>query len=201
MLQWFGTFTHHVFALGYPGIALALVIEGLGLPFPGDAVMVLYGYAAAQGHFTFVGTVACCVAGYLIGTGVAYWVSYHFGPELGRFVNHFPVFNKRTMMRTTRLIDRYGALLLIPGRFLPGIRSVSSYVAGFGRMDFRPFLIYTGISAILWCGGWVAAGYWFGENAQLMMHTLQTYFAYIAGVVIFGLIVWWLARYSGAPSR
>lgn len=194
MLDWFGSLAHNIFALGYPGIAIALVIEGLGLPFPGDAVMVLYGFAASEGHFTWVGTVSCCVAGYLIGTGAAYWGSYHYGPELGRFVNHFPIFNKRSMMRTTRLIDRYGALLLIPGRFIPGIRSVSSYVAGFSQMDFRLFLLYTGVSAGLWCGAWVTVGYWFGANAQVMMHTLQSYLAYIAGVVALVALIWWIAR-------
>lgn len=194
MWDWFGALATNIFAIGYPGIAIALVIEGLGLPFPGDAVMVLYGFAAEQGHFQLPGVIVCSIAGYLIGTSTAYWVSYHYGPELGRFVNRFPVFNKRSMMRTTRLIDRYGALLLIPGRFVPGIRSVTSYVAGFGRMDFRLFLLYTGLSAGLWCTLWVSLGYWFGEQAQVMMHTLQSYFAYIAGIGGLAALVWWLAR-------
>ncbi|MDQ0190065.1 DedA family protein [Alicyclobacillus cycloheptanicus] len=194
MWNLFGALARDIFALGYPGIALALIIEGLGLPFPGDAVMVLYGYAAAEGHFALPGVILCSIAGYLMGTSVAYWTSYYYGPELGRLVDRLPVFNKRSMMRTTRLIDKYGAFLLIPGRFVPGIRSVTSYVAGFSRMDLRLFLLYTGISACLWCSTWVAAGYWFGENATLMMHTLQSYFAYIVGIGALVGLIWWLAR-------
>lgn len=198
MVDWFGSVAQGMFNLGYPGIVIALVIEGLGLPFPGDAVMVVYGFAAGEGRFRLPGVILCAIIGYLIGSIAGYAGSYLYGPQLGGWVNRLPWFNQRRMMRTTRLVDRYGALLLVPGRFIPGMRSVSAYVAGFSRMDPRPYLGYTVIGTILWCSAWAGAGYVFGENAEAMLHALQTSFAWVAGVCVLIVIAIWIIRRQSA---
>lgn len=192
MFEWLGQLAEHVFAIGYSGIYLALIVEGLGLPFPGDAVMVFYGFAAAQGQFHVLPIIGFSVLGYLSGTTLCYWVARRYSAHVRRFGERVPLLNQRSMMRTTRMIDRYGALLLIPGRFLPGVRSVSSYVAGLVDMDFRTFLLYTGIGTVLWCPVWVLIGFWFGENAHAVVRSMQSSAAYVTGalLVVVATVLW-----------
>lgn len=201
MLDWFGQLAEHVLAIGYPGILLALVIEGLGLPFPGDAVMAFYGIAAARGNFPFLGVLFVSVIGYMIGAIIAFYLSRQFGGRLLDKVAELPLLNQRSMRRTTDLIDRYGPLLLVPGRFLPGVRSVSSYVAGALNMDLQPFLVYTGVGVSLWCAAWVSIGYWFGENLQPILHFAQHSLAYLTGTGLLTVLAVWLWKRQKSHAR
>lgn len=195
VLHWFGSLADSVLTVGYIGVYVALIIEGLGLPFPGDAAMAFYGFAAAEGTLSLGPVLWVSIAGYLTGSLLAYYVSRTYGAAWLDGLSALPVFNQRSMMRTTRLIDRYGPWLLIPGRFLPGVRSVSSYVAGFTRMDFQPFLIYTVIGVTLWCAAWVGLGYWFGDHLKVVLQVTQSWLAYITGaVLIIGVAIWGYRR-------
>jgi membrane protein DedA with SNARE-associated domain len=191
MLEWFGHGTEVVLSLGYLGTYIALIIEGLGLPFPGDAIMALYGLAAANGRFQLGWLIVMSVAGYLTGATMSYVLSRFLGAAwMGRWTSTHMV-NYRSLERTTSMLNKYGPLLLVPGRFLPGVRSVSSYVAGAVRMEFPLFFLYTGLGVIAWCAGWVLLGYWFGEHVTTILHTTQSYLLYITGAcVLVGLAVW-----------
>ncbi len=194
LLEWFASFTDFVFQVGYPGVILALIIEGLGLPFPGDACMAFYGIAAANHNFGFWDVFGCSVLGYVVGTSIAYFVGRRWSRQRQMSARATRLLSMRSMRRTTDLMDRYGPILLIPGRFLPGVRSVSSYVAGIGNMAFRAFLLYTTISAILWCGAWVSVGYWFGEHLDVIMRMTQHTLAWLTGALVAALFGIWLWR-------
>jgi membrane protein DedA with SNARE-associated domain len=204
MWEWFGNLTDIVLSLGYIGVYLALVVEGLGLPFPGDAVMGLYGVAAARGlfHPFPVGIVA--TLGYLTGSLLGYGLAKSYGaPWLGR-ITHWTLFHRGSMLRTTDMMDRYGPLLLVPGRFLPGIRSVSSYAAGLMGMAFGRFVIYTGMGIVLWVALWLSLGYWFGEHLQAILHWMQSSSGYIGLLMgLTALTTWGVTRLfkNGANER
>jgi len=194
MLHWFGTIADELLSWGYLGVFAALVIEGLGLPFPGDAVMAFYGFAAAHGQAHAGGVIGFSIVGYMAGTVFAYRVSHQYGAGLFDRIGSRFLLDHRSMTRASRLIDQYGPWLLIPGRFLPGVRSVSSYVAGASHMEFQPFLVYTGIGASLWCATWVGLGYWFGENMDVVLHAVQSSLAYVTGAGLVLLLALWAYR-------
>ncbi|MCL6517497.1 DedA family protein [Alicyclobacillus sp.] len=195
MWQWFGGLAEVVMDWGYAGVYAAMVIEGLGLPFPGDAVLALYGFLAAEGRMQPGGQWLAALAGYMTAAVIAYWVSRRFGTGFVHGLGgRLAMLNERGMMRTTRLIDRWGPWMLVPGRFLPGVRSMSSYVAGLCRMDWRPFLVYTGIGAGLWCGAWLGAGYWFGDHVDDLLAQSRTVFGWAAAVAVAGMAGLWLYR-------
>jgi len=100
-------------------------------------------------------------------------VSRRFGSVWFERVSKIALVNRWQIERTARMIDRHGPWLLVIGRFLPGVRAVSSYVAGMMKMDFQIFLLYTGIGAILWCAVWVFVGFWFGESLGVITHHIQ----------------------------
>jgi membrane protein DedA with SNARE-associated domain len=194
MLDWFGQGAQAILALGYLGTYLALVIEGLGLPFPGDAVMALYGLAAANGRFHTGPLIFISIAGYLTGAVISYGLSRYVGAGwLDRWTSSH-MMNYRSLLRTTSMLNKYGPLLLVPGRFLPGVRSVSSYVAGAVRMEFPAFFLYTGIGVIVWCAGWIFLGFWFGEHLDFILRTVQSYLLYVTGAAVVVAGVFWLIR-------
>lgn len=201
VLDWFGGLAGAVVGWGAPGVFVAMVIEGLGLPFPGDAVLAFYGFLAAQGRMHLGGLWLFGTAGYVTGAGMAFWASRRFG---ARFVHgiggRLALLSDRGMSRTTRLMGRWGPWILAPGRFLPGVRSVSAYVAGLSGMDWRPFVLYTGIGAGLWCTAWVGAGYWFGEHVDDVLARSRTLLGGAAVVAVAAAAAVWLYRRRAAKG-
>lgn len=182
VLTWFGELSDKLIALGYPAMFLGLVLEGMGIPFPGEAALTFFGFAAAEHRFTLWLVVLLCSAGYLTGACTAYALSRGFGQSFTDGLLHIRLVSPAGMARTAHLLDKYGAFLLIPGRFLPGIRSLSAYVAGLGNMAFVTFLMYTICGSILWCTTWILLGFWLGDNIQTFMQDAQTFLLH-AGIV------------------
>ncbi|MCL6594172.1 MAG: VTT domain-containing protein, partial [Alicyclobacillus sp.] len=109
-------------------------------------------------------------------------------------VRHAVWLDGARLRRAAGRLLRYGPLLLVPGRFLPGWRAVSSYAAGAAHMDLRAFLVYTGMGAGLWCGAWLGVGYWFGENADWLLRTANTWLALLAAAGAAAVAGLWLYR-------
>jgi len=191
LLTWFGQLSDKLIALGYPGMFWALVIEGVGIPFPGDAALTFYGFAAAEGRFKLFLVIPICSAGYVAGTCLAYTISRSLGRSFVDTLSRWHLFRSDGLRRTTELLDNYAAALLILGRFLPGLRSLSAYVAGVGKMAFPTFLLYTIFGSLLWCSTWILLGYWLGDNIQTFMREAQKILMYAAILAVcIGLPIW-----------
>ncbi len=203
MLAWFGDLAKAVFSLGYPGMVIALFVEGSGMPFPGDAALALYGFAAAKSQFAWPLVFAFCTLGYMVGAVAAYASSRMIASSVRGHIADYRVarfagFSPRSFNRTTQLMHKYGPWMLILGRFLPGVRSVCSYVAGLTRMRFGPFLLYTLVGSTIWCGTWIALGYILEDNVKLVLGAARGSMVYVTIGVALAAIVY--AFYRGRRS-
>lgn len=167
------SFVAWVNSAGYPGMGAAMVLEGLGVPFPGDAVMAFYGFMGSFGHFSYPQSVAWCSAGCWAGSLVSFAVGRRFGlPFLHRF-GRLLFLQPKHIRFTERLSARYGIWVLVIGRFLPGVRTLSSYFAGIGGMPWRTFIVMSFAGFCLWCAAWLGLGWWLGQNAMLLISKIN----------------------------
>ena len=76
-----------VHAYGYGAVALAVGIESIGIPFPGEATLVAAAlYAGATHRLDILGIVLAALAGAVIGDSIGFWLGRAFGlPLLRRF--------------------------------------------------------------------------------------------------------------------
>ena len=58
---------------------------------------------------------------------------------------------------------KHGKKTVIIARFFPIIRTFSPFVAGLGSMNYKRFLLFDVIGAVLWVGLFTLAGYFFGN--------------------------------------
>lgn len=191
-----GGWAQAVISLGALGVMVAMVVEGLGLPFPGDAVLVLFGFGAARGDHSAISLVAAAVAGYVVGSVISWRIGGTAAASArGAAVRRWLLISDRQWERAQAWLRRHDAWLLIPGRFLPGVRSVSGYAAGAAGMPLDRFLLCTVMGAVLWCGTWVAVGLWFGEHAHEVLHALRSALTWVAvaAALILGLL-WYRRR-------
>ncbi|MCJ7469743.1 VTT domain-containing protein, partial [Candidatus Bathyarchaeota archaeon] len=88
---------------------------------------------------------------------------------------------------------RYGGLTIVIARFVPFIRTFAPFLAGVGKMNYRWFITYNVLGAILWVLGFVLAGYFLGslpivqENFSLIIYAIIGISLLAVGSVIIGM--------------
>ena len=83
------------------------------------------------------------------------------------------------LIKSKRWFERYGTSLVFWGRLVPGIRTLISVPAGIELMPLSKFLIWTTLGSLIWVALLTYAGYFFGENYQM----IETYLDQIKYVV------------------
>ncbi len=77
---------------------------------------------------------------------------------------------------------------------VPGIRSFISIPPGMSRMPILPFLTFTALGSIIWTTLLTIAGYYFGENYEVIETMLAPYSKGFLLLTIFIIIAWFMKR-------
>lgn len=147
-------------------LLFAVIFAETGLvitPFlPGDSLLFIAGTVVASAGMNVHLLVALLIVAAILGDSVNYAVGHWIGPR---------VFDKKDsrwfkqahLRRTQAFYDKYGGVTIIIGRFVPIVRTFAPFLAGVAGMNYRRFLAYNVIGAILWVASLVYAGYVFGN--------------------------------------
>ncbi len=187
-------------ALGYVGVALLVTIENVFPPIPSELVLALAGFVASRGEASLLGMIVAATVGSLIGAWILYGVAYVFGPEpvraLVRRFGRWVRITERDLDTAERWFARWSTLAVLLCRCVPLVRSLISVPAGFARMNFISFTVYTTIGSLVWNAIFVTAGFMLGERWE----TVQLYARWLELATVLGMaavfvyLVVWLAR-------
>lgn len=147
-------------------ILFAVIFAETGLvvlPFlPGDSLLFVAGTVAASAALDVHLLVALLIVAAILGDSVNYAIGRSIGPKVfSRPDSRW--FRQEHLKRTQAFYDRYGAITIIIGRFVPIVRTFAPFLAGVAQMPYRRFLAYNVIGGILWISSLVYAGYVFGN--------------------------------------
>ena len=149
---------------GYLGIFLAMFIEGIFTPIPSEIIVPLAGFLASIGRFNIVLVVLVSSLGAASGSSIAYLIGYRLGrPFIDRFGKYFG-FGHDSLCRADAWFERWGNYGILIGHSLPGIRSIISFPAGIAKMDFKRFVLFTFMGAVIWNTVLAVAGYLLGAS-------------------------------------
>ena len=145
----------------------------IGFFLPGDSLLFTLGLFIANGAIdvNIVFAVSVLMVAAMIGNIVGYAVGYKIGPPLFDRPNS-RVFKKEYVDRTAAFFEKYGGIAIILARFIPIVRTFITASAGVARMDFKRYLVFSGIGAVLWAGGATILGYFFG-NIPIIRDNLE----------------------------
>ncbi|NJM39154.1 MAG: hypothetical protein HC845_15610, partial [Akkermansiaceae bacterium] len=91
---------------------------------------------------------------------VNYWIGRKFGSWM---MSKFPRIVKPShIQKTNEFFTQYGGKTIIIARFVPIVRTFAPFVAGSGEMDYRRFMMFNVVGAVLWVGLILPAGWFFG---------------------------------------
>ncbi|MGW5119078.1 DedA family protein [Streptomyces noursei] len=169
-------------------VGLVIGVESLGIPLPGEIVLVSASIlAATQDHIDPFVLGACASAGAIIGDSIGYLIGRKGGKPLltwaGRkFPKHF---GPDHVALAESKFDKWGMWAVFFGRFIALLRIFAGPLAGVLKMPYWKFLIANILGGIIWAGGTTALIYTVGIVAEPWLKRFSTWG--LVAAVLFGI--------------
>lgn len=181
---------------GYWAVAATLLLENMGVPLPGETILLIASFAAyserslSLAWIIGIATIACTA-----GDNLGYLIGVRGGrPLLVRYQNFFRI-RPATIQRGERLFEEYGAVTVFFARFVFGMRIIAGPLAGVLRMPWKKFLLFNFLGATVWVTVISGAGYLFGQHWEKLARNLKRLdLILIAGVLLVLAWRWWRGR-------
>jgi membrane protein DedA with SNARE-associated domain len=198
--------THHIVNFlrdalvhyGYWAVIATLLLENIGLPLPGETVLLLASFLAySQRELQFGWIIVAGTVASSIGSGLGYAVGTYGGrPLLERFQRALKI-SDAVFDRGEKLFEKYGSVTVVFARFIFGMRVLTGPIAGVLKMPWKRFAIFNVIGAALWVGVMSSIGYFFSSRWSLLVHFMKKFDQMlVAGFVLVAVILWWRNRNS-----
>jgi membrane protein DedA with SNARE-associated domain len=141
--------------------------------------------------------------GSLVGAWVLYGIAAAIGPDrFHRFIDRYGRWFRLTgadIAKAERWFDKRAVVGVLLGRCVPLVRSLVSIPAGFRRMRFGAFTVYTAVGSLIWNTALIGAGYLMRENWHDVEPVLD-WFQYVVIAAILGAMSWFVWSRFLSPS-
>lgn len=164
---------------GYVAVAGIVGGESMGLPLPGESVLIAAGaYAGATHHLSVAVVFLTAAVAAVVGDNVGYWVGRRFGPRLLAHAQRRGGARQRHLQAVLRLYARHGGSVVVVGRYVSVVRTHAAFGAGAAGMRAGRFAVLNAAGGTAW-----AAVFGFGSAA--LGATVGTTLTYaLAGVAL-----------------
>jgi membrane-associated protein len=130
---------------------------------PGDSLLFAAGAIAADpaaGLDPLVLYVLLTVAA-IVGDSVNYSIGARLGIKI--FDLNLPFVKREYLDRANEFYAKHGAKMIVMARFVPIVRTFAPFAAGIAKMDYKTFITYNVVGALIWTTLFIWAGYFFGN--------------------------------------
>lgn len=178
---------------GYWIVGAAVGLESMGIPVPGETILVSAAvYAGATHQLGIVGVVVAAAIGAIAGDNVGFLIGRRFGyPLLMRYGYLLRMTTSRIKLGRF-LFLRHGGKLVFFARFVAVLRALAALLAGVNRMPWRRFLVFNAAGGVAWAAGYGTLAYVFGERVERF--TKPAGIAMVAAAIAGAIAVFWLVR-------
>jgi membrane protein DedA with SNARE-associated domain len=188
-------------ALGYPAAGLGILIESAGVPFPGEVLLLAAAAWAAARHHSIILVILFGFLGATVGADIGYFLGFKGGrPFVERFGSVFHI-RPEHIARSELFFARHGDKAVLAGRFVLGVRTWGSMLAGMARMPFWRFQLFSALGGLAWAAVIGAAGYFLGSNLALLEAILRGIGLGGLFVVVLVIVILVVARRPGSRQR
>ncbi|EJL03040.1 DedA family protein [Pseudomonas fluorescens Q2-87] len=154
------------------------------MPFlPGDSLLFIAGAVAAGGAMDPLLLAGLLMLAAILGDSTNYLIGRTAGEKLFSNPNS-KIFRRDYLQQTHDFYDKHGGKTVTLARFLPIIRTFAPFVAGVGKMNYLRFLGFSVLGTVLWVGGLVTLGYFFG-NVPFIKQNLSLL---VVGIILVSLL-------------
>jgi len=182
---------HLLDTYGYLAVFLLVGAESLGIPLPGETILVAAGIYAGGTHKLSIWAIfGVAAAAAIVGDNVGFWIGDKGGYRLVRRYGHYVRVDQHKLKIARLLFQRHGGKVVFFGRFVSVLRTYAAFLAGTNRMAWRRFLLYNAAGGILWAALYAFGSYAAGATFKRLSTPIDIAFGIVAvGAVVVGVLL------------
>jgi membrane-associated protein len=148
----------------------------IGFFLPGDSLLFITGMIIAgaknnpipfESHpLNLVFWIILLTIAGILGNLIGYWFGKKSGPLLFERKETW-LFKRKHLESAHSFYEKKGGIAIIVARFLPVVRTFAPIVAGVVHMNYKKFISFNIIGAVLWITSLTTLGFLLGENAWI----------------------------------
>ena len=132
----------------YLAVFLLVALDAVVPIFPGETTLNAASTAAVQGTLKLAPVIVMGFLGAVVGDSALFWISRRYSrrikPQIERALAH------RQIRDALAVMDSSAPLLIVGGRYVPGMRFVVNATMGITGMPYRRVLPWSVLSGALW---------------------------------------------------
>jgi membrane protein DedA with SNARE-associated domain len=184
----------------YAGLIFILVLCGMGVPIPEEAVFLTAGYFGKD-HNANVWILALCgIIGVMLGDSIPFYVGHHYGMAFLTRPWVAKLFKPNLIEKGQKFAHKHGNWAVFMARFVAGARMPAFFLAGSMGVKYWKFFIWDLAGALISCPISVWLAFTYGHHAENYIREYKPYFfgGLALVVVIVALRIW---RHSRSQNK
>lgn len=173
---------------GYIVLLVALMLELIAFPLPGEVLMTYCGFLINQQKLNWFLSIALAASGAIIGVTTSYFIGKILGVKFFKRYGHYIHLGPDKLDKTSVWFNKYGNRLLVISYFIPGVRHITGYFSGTAEISYKKFALNAYIGALIWTATFISLGKVLGTNWE-KYHRLITKYLIIGGLIIASIII------------
>ncbi|MGA2252583.1 VTT domain-containing protein [Terracidiphilus sp.] len=185
---------HILHVYGYAVLFAWVLTEQIGIPLPAAPVLLAAGALSTQHELNFwlvllAGLTACAVA-----DSTWFFIGRRYGQGVVRLLCRFSLEPMVCVRKTENSLGGRRQLTIVFGKFVPGVATVMSPLAGRSSMRYIEFLALDSLGSTIWIGTLLVCGRLFGDALKRNPGLLDTAGRFSGALLITGVIGFFLFR-------
>ncbi|PXF30750.1 membrane protein [Pokkaliibacter plantistimulans] len=142
-----------------------IMLESMGLPLPGETLLVTAAlYAATEHGFSIYAVIGVAALAAVVGDNLGYLIGRSVGwPLLHRYGKYVHLTAARLRVGQY-LFRQHGGKIVFFGRFVAFLRAFAALLAGANRMHWSHFLLMNGLGGVVWATLFGSGAYLLGDQ-------------------------------------
>jgi len=186
---------------GYLAVFFFVGIESIGVPVPGETMLVTAAiYAGTTGRLSIFWVIVASSAGAIVGDNIGYVIGRTGGYRLLKRYGRYIRLEENRLRLGQYLFHKHGPKVVFFGRFVSVLRIFAAFLAGVNQMHWRRFLIFNAAGGIIWSTIYGVAAYLLGQQLLRLSGPVDAALA-VAGVIVIIAAIVFLRRNEARLQR
>jgi len=178
---------HLMTTYGYWAVFALVAVESLGIPLPGETIVIAAGTYAGNTHRLSIWAVFAVTAmAAVLGDNIGFWVGDKGGYRLVCRYGHYVKVDEAKIKVGRYIFDRHGGKVVFFGRFVSVLRTYAAFLAGTNRMHWRRFLAFNAAGGVLWAAVYSFTSYQVGNALRQASGTIDLCLGIAAVIALVG---------------
>lgn len=173
---------------GYIVLLIALMLELIAFPLPGEFLMIYCGFLVNQHKLNWLLSIIIASSGTIMGITISYFVGSKLGLTFFKHYGHYIHLGSDKLDKTSTWFNKYGNKLLLISYFIPGVRHITGYFSGITEITYKKFMQNAYIGAFLWTTTFISLGKVLGNNWD-KYHSIITRYLIIGGLITSSIMI------------